>query len=475
MFKFIKLATKNVFRNRRRTIITGLVLVFGATALILAGGFISFSFRGLSESTIRGQLGHIQLYTKEALQREEERPLELGIDSVDALKKKILVLDHVRFTMARVEFMGLISNGDKSAAFLGRGVEPEKETKLAGFALAVDTGKFLGENPANAQENEVVLAKGLAKSMKAKIGDYLTLMTTTSKGALNAMDVKVAGVYSTGIPEYDERALMVSLPTAQQLLNSQKVSKLVVVLDETDKTEEVASRLEQLLPGIKARRWFEMATFYNAVVRLYNAIFGFLGVIIFVIVVLSSSNTMMMSIFERTREIGTQLAVGTSPLRLMTNFLYEGLIVGACGGGIGLIVALLFAILINASGILMPAPPGSTRGIPSHRRFGSVPLRGCFLSYYRDHGYRHDFPRLQSITFENCRRTRTCLIEKGEKNERAVEDHHHRTTDNCKPYADARTKQCQAHRRRNPAALRREPEWLDIVLGHDDDYELRRQ
>ena len=89
MFKFIKLATKNVFRNRRRTIITGLVLVFGATALILAGGFISFSFRGLSESTIRGQLGHIQLYTKEALQREEERPLELGIDSVDALKKKV--------------------------------------------------------------------------------------------------------------------------------------------------------------------------------------------------------------------------------------------------------------------------------------------------------------------------------------------------------------------------------------------------
>jgi putative ABC transport system permease protein len=280
------------------------------------------------------------------------------------LKKTVLALNHVRFTMARVEFMGLISNGDKSAAFLGRGVEPEKETKLAGFALAVDKGKFLGENPANAQENEVILARGLARSMKAKIGEYLTLMTTTSKGALNAMDVKVAGIYATGIPEYDERALMVTLQTAQQLLNSEKVSKLVVVLDETDKTEETASRLEKLLPGIKARRWFEMATFYKSVVQLYNAIFGFLGVIIFVIVVLSSSNTMMMSIFERTKEIGTQLAVGTSPFRLMINFLYEGLIVGASGGGVGLIIAFLLATLINASGITMPAPPGSTRGYP---------------------------------------------------------------------------------------------------------------
>ncbi|HTR98992.1 MAG TPA: ABC transporter permease, partial [Bacteroidota bacterium] len=111
MFKFIKLATKNVFRNRRRTIITGLVLVFGATALILAGGFISFSFRGLSENTIRSQLGHIQVYHDGFFDREEEKPLELGLDSVDALKAKIATTPHVRFSMARVEFMGLLSNG----------------------------------------------------------------------------------------------------------------------------------------------------------------------------------------------------------------------------------------------------------------------------------------------------------------------------------------------------------------------------
>ena len=238
------------------------------------------------------------------------------------------------------------------------------------------------------------------------------------------------------------------------LLNSQKVSKLVVVLDETDKTDEVASRLEQLLPGIKAKRWYDMATFYNAVVRLYNAIFGFLGVIIFVIVVLSSSNTMMMSIFERTREIGTQLAVGTSPLRLMINFLYEGLIVGVSGGGIGLIIALLFATVINASGILMPAPPGSTRGYPSHRRFGSVYLRRCFLSYHRDHGYRHDFSCLQSVTLKDCRCTRTCLIKKEKRLKKLLRIYHHRTADRRRFRAAARAKRYETHGRRNPAALR---------------------
>jgi len=364
MSNFMKLAFKNVFRNRRRTAITGLVLVFGATALILAGGFIAFSFRGLSESTIHGQLGHIQLFNKEFFQRQEDRPLELGLDSVDAMKKKIITVNHVRFTMARIEFMGLISNGDKSEAFLGRGVEPDKELKLSDFALRVDTGKFLGQNPDNAKENEVILASGLAKTMKVKIGDYLTLMTTTTKGALNALDVKVVGVYSTGIPEYDERALMVDLNTAQQILNTHKVSKLVVVLDETDKTEAVAEQLEAMFPNIAAKRWFDLATFYKAVVRLYNAIFGFLGVIIFVIVVLSSSNTMMMSIFERTREIGTQLAVGTSRTRLLVNFLYEGLIIGVLGALVGLVMAYGLAVLMNHVRIMMPAPPGSTNGYP---------------------------------------------------------------------------------------------------------------
>ncbi len=360
----MKLAFKNVFRNRRRTGITGLVLVFGATALILAGGFIAFTFRGLSESTIHGDLGHIQLFSKESVGREEDRPLEFGLDSVEAMKKKIIMLDHVRFTMSRILFMGLISNGDKSEVFIGRGVEPDKELKLADFTLNIDTGKYLGQNPEGTKDNEAMLARGLAKSMKAKIGDYLTLMTTTSKGALNALDVKVVGIYSTGIPEYDARALMVDLSTAQKILNSQKVTNLVVVLDQTDKTTAVAAELEKMFPNITAKRWFDLATFYNAVVKLYNSIFSFLGAIIFVIVVLSSSNTMMMSIFERTKEIGTQLAVGTSRVRLLLNFLYEGLIIGVLGALLGLIIAYGLATLINNSHMMMPAAPGRTSGYP---------------------------------------------------------------------------------------------------------------
>jgi putative ABC transport system permease protein len=298
---------------------------------------------------------------------------------VDALKARVEALPHVRFTMGRVEFMGLLSNGEKSAVFLGRGVEPEKELALSGSSSPVDTGAFLSGAAGAGKDAEVIVARGLAKSMKARVGDYLTLMTTTSTGALNAMDVKVTGIYSTGIPEYDDRALMVNIATAQQLLVTKKVSKLVVVLDETERTAATARAIAGSLPNIALKRWDELATFYNAVVRLYSAIFAFLGVIIFVIVILSSSNTMMMSIFERTKEIGTQLAVGTSRLRLLVNFLYEGLMVGVFGGLLGLLVGAGLAELIDHAGLRMPPPPGGTTGYPLFVDLVPAVFAGVFL------------------------------------------------------------------------------------------------
>ena len=379
MFKFARLAAKNVFRNTRRTVITGLVLVFGATALILAGGFISSSFRGLRENTIHGELGHIQVYNGQYFGREEDRPLEYGITDADSLRKMISALPHVEYAMVRIDFLGLISNGDKSVIYLGKGIEPALESRLTDYSRAIDSGSFLPTTPTNAADAEVMIARGLAKSLHAKIGDYLTMMSTTTNGALNALDVRVAGIYSTGVPEYDERALMVRLETARQLLNTRRSSKLVVVLDKTDETMAVASAIQKMLPDVALRRWDQLATFYQAVVRLYSAIFLFLGVIIFIVVVLSCSNTMMMSIFERTKEIGTQLAVGTSRIRLLLNFLYEGLTIGVLGGTAGLALAFGLTQLIDHAGIIMPPPPGLTRGYPLHVDIVPAVFLGVFV------------------------------------------------------------------------------------------------
>lgn len=362
--KFLKLALKNVTRNFRRTLITGLIMIFGSVALILSGGFMKYSFWGLSEMAIRGQYGHLQLFNPKFLEDEEDVPLQYGIENSDSLIESINKLDRVQFAMPRIQFMGLISNGDRSVAFIGQAGIPHKERILAGTYQVVEQGRYLGQDSSSQMEDEVILANGLARSLKAKIGDYLTIMATTTSGALNALDIKVVGFLSTGIPELDARFLSVKLSTAQQLLRTNLVHNIVVVLDDTENTDWVAKQLAVSLSDLVVKKWNELATFYQAVVKLYNAIFSFLGVIIFVVVLLASSNTMMMSIFERTKEIGTLMAVGTSSNRLLANFLLEGLVIGGFSGLIGIILGLLFSYIINHSGLMMPPPPGSTNPYP---------------------------------------------------------------------------------------------------------------
>ena len=263
-------------------------------------------------------------------------------------------------TAAQISLMGLISNGDKSEAFLATAVEPSKDKAMP--AQRMVSGSFL----TSANADEVIIGDALAKSMHASAGDTLTLMTTTANGAFNALDVRVAGVFSTGMKEYDERAIKMPLAAAQRLLQSNKVEKLLVVLHNTSDTDAVERDLSRLFESrgekYEMKTWSQLAGFYHQVVMLYNGIFGFLGAVISVIVVLSVANTIMMSAFERTREIGTMMAIGTERSQIWRIFLLEGLFVGVIGGLAGLAFGAGLSALINHVHLELPPPPGYTTG-----------------------------------------------------------------------------------------------------------------
>ena len=188
-------------------------------------------------------------------------------------------------------------------------------------------------------------------------------MTPTVTGSLNAIDVRVAGICDPGVKELDERAVKLPIAGAQQLLQTTKVEKLLVFLRETGTTGAVRADLEKSLGrSVEMKSWSELASFYHQVVLLYNGIFGFLGLIVFGIVVFSVANTIVMSIFERTREIGTLMALGTTRGRIWRMFFLEGLMTGILGGLLGVAAGALLAALINGGNVMLPPPPGYTVG-----------------------------------------------------------------------------------------------------------------
>lgn len=378
MIHFFQIACRGVFRNTRRTALTLLVISCGVIALVLAGGFFAYNFDGLRETSIKNGLGHLQVFTARYLDEGEERPLASGIADYRELQTWLEAQPHVKATTGQVDFVGLISNGEKSEAFLGSGVDPDREAAM-GFALSLKQGE-----PLSAGEDRVLLATGLAKALRVELGDVLTLMSTTSEGALNGLDVKVGGIFSTGVKEFDARALRVRLSTAQRLLATDRVTKVIVKLDASRQTEPVRDALVagRLGPGsgMRLRTWRDLATFYKQTVQLFSAIFFFLGLIISVLVVLSTSNTMMMSVFERVKEIGTLMAFGTRRRQVLGIFVLEGLVIGVMGGAFGLATSYALIRLINGSGIMMPPPPSFDRGFPLHVNFVPDLFIGVFVS-----------------------------------------------------------------------------------------------
>ncbi len=355
------LAIRNLFRNRRRSAITLAAIVLGAVGLILFGGYKAVTFRGLRESGIR-RLGHLQVYGRGFDKAEGAKPLEYGLADATAVRTAIEHDPRVKMTAAQITLMGLVSNGEKSETFLATAVEPEKDRVSSSQRIVSGTDVPLGERDA------VTLGKGLAHAMHAKPGDYVTLMSMTTTGSLNAMDVRVAGIFMSGVKEYDDRAVKMPLAGAQQLLQTKKVEKLLVFLKETNDTQAVRSDLAALFTrngwSLDMRDWLQLATFYQQVMALYNGIFGFLGVIVFGIVVFSVANTIAMSVFERTREIGTLMAMGTTRGSIWRLFLLEGFGIGVLGAVCGVTAGAVMAWLINHAHIMLPPPPTYTVGYP---------------------------------------------------------------------------------------------------------------
>jgi len=363
--KWLSLACRNAMRNRRRSLVTLAIAATGTAAALLGGGFALYTYESLAQASAR-DTGHLVLAAPGQFDGNDNMPLEHGLAGRAQLTRALLAHPRVTRVLPRLQFSGLVSNGDKSEIFLGTGVDARQEFLVKGPFMKVEEGALLDDGAGGATPGPgVVIGKGLARILNVHPGSALTLMSTTTTGSLNAIDVTVTGIVSSGIADIDKRLAMVDLSTAQELLVSDKVSFLSVYLDDLEHSDAVGAEWRKRYAGqLEVRTWLEQALFYQSVKGLYNRIFGFLGVIVLVIVLFAITNTLSMAVLERTREIGTLRAMGTTPAEVTRLFSLEGLVLGGGGALLGMALAAGVAMALLVLGIQMPPPPGRTGGYP---------------------------------------------------------------------------------------------------------------
>ena len=355
----IRFAARNVFRHRARSAITLAAIAFGVAALIISGGFVNDLYHQLGEAIIHSQTGHLQVARPALFAEGSRAPEKHRITDFKAVASELAGLSGVKEVAGRLSFFGLLSNHRSELPIIGEGVEPDKESEL------MTSVTLLAGRPFAPRETDgVLLGEGLAKKLGLKPGDLVTLLAATVDGAMNSADIQVVGVFRSFSKDYDERAVKISLQAAQDLLGTSDVNTIVMLLDDSSKTNAVLAQASALmLPrGLAVKSWEQLNEFYANTVKLFDREFGVLNVIILFMVALGVSNALNMAVFERLGEFGTMRALGNRGGHIVRLIMTECVLLGAMGAGAGVLIGAAAAMLISAVGIPMPPPPNSNIG-----------------------------------------------------------------------------------------------------------------
>jgi putative ABC transport system permease protein len=352
------LALRGAIRHKARTAMTLGAIAFGIVAMILTRGFVEDSIVGLGESLIHSQSGHLQVSRAGYFENGATAPERYLIPDVESVVATIEGLRGVDDVLERIAFSGLINNGRTDHPIIGEGVEPGAEARL-GTYMTISSGRQL----ADTDVFSVLIGNGVAQALGLQVGDRVTLVVSAG-GAMNALDFDVVGIFKTYMKEFDDRALRIPVAAARDLLGTAGANAVVVSLHETGDTSRVRDELVAKLgeQGYEVKTWIELNDFYENAVSFYAQLFAVLQLVILVMLVLTVSNSVAMSVTERTAEFGTMLALGNDSRDVFALVLLENAVLGVLGALLGAGVGVALALTISRIGIPMPPPPNSELG-----------------------------------------------------------------------------------------------------------------
>jgi len=355
----VRIAALNLRRNKNRTLVGLLTIAIGLVAYLLAGGFIEWIFENMRESTIRSQLGHVQIVKTGYFEKGIADPYNYLLPANTQEIENVRKLPEVISVAQRLAFSGLISHGDTTVSFIGEGIEPKQE-ELVSSHIHIRSGSNLDDE----NKRTVLIGNGLAKKLGVAPGDTVVLLVTTASGTPNAIEATVSGTFFTATKEFDDNALRLPINVTRKLMRAQGSTSWVLLLNNTQETSRVTTQLRSTLnnSNFEIVPWSDLADFYNKTVDLFGKQIDLVRLIIAIIIILTITNTQTMSVLERTTEIGTILAVGLHRSGILRMFIIEGALIGSIGGICGIFLGVGIAEVISVIGIPMPPAPGMDTG-----------------------------------------------------------------------------------------------------------------
>jgi ABC-type lipoprotein release transport system permease subunit len=347
MIQLFKMAFRDLGRNRRRSFFSALALALGLALLMLLASFIQGEYTGIIENTIRLQSGHLQVRAKTYEESKTSLKWEDLVENPDMVTAQITSLAPVKAATPRLYASGIVAVGDESTGVRIMGIDPLSEVNYP-YRQGMISGEFLVPD----DREGILIGDPLARKFGLKTGDQLSLSINTSNGGVAEQRFTVRGIYSTRTYGFDSTTIFMPLAKAQTITETENhASTIFVMLRDSAQTDSVVAALRT--SNYEVLNWTEMNEIVLQTENMAKGYINILYLIVFAVTATVIVNTLIMAVFERTREIGILSAIGMKSRRIMAMFLAESTLLAVGGILMGLVLGGLVVAYFTRQGVYL--------------------------------------------------------------------------------------------------------------------------
>ena len=340
------LATRNLWRNHRRTLVILFAIVLGVWAMIVMAAFM----RGISDKMfydgIQNLTSHIQIHEKKYL----DDPVinnSMNVDSTieEALKSNPKI---VKWT-TRIRVPAVVASEHDTAGLTLIGIDPSLEAEMSFLKSSMIEGRYL----TSVDDKGVIIGKKLAEKLETRVGKRIVLMSQDKANQVADRGFRIVGLFDAETDAMEKSSIFLAINTAKSLLKvKEDISEIAIEIDNINDVDLVVEQLKQSVPGYDIKSWHEIQPLLKMITDLYNSVGIIWHLIVFLAMGFGIVNTLLMAVFERTYEFGLFQALGLKPAFILIQVWLEAILLLVCGLLIGNLVSWL-TVLATGDGIDM--------------------------------------------------------------------------------------------------------------------------
>jgi len=347
---FFVIGWRNLWRNKRRSLVVISSIAIGIFAMLISIGIMNGMNNQMVQNTIKTSLGHISIFRKGFF---DDSKLQYSFIPDRHITDAISKNKYVRSFTPRVKLEGMIRSSDASQGVLIMGIDPGREktvSNIFGYTLRDQNGRFL----AGPDSKGIMMSRTMARKLGLLVGDKVVIMFQDINKDMVGNAFRVRGLFETPMDSFDKYVVYVGISTLQRLTGlKNRISEINIIINDKKNVDKASSVLRQEIDdsNLEILTWKQRAPNLVQAVAVFNKMMYISFAIIFITVIFSIANTLIMAIMERFHEIGVMKSIGTPPSRIGALVVFEAINLGLVGLATGFILAIICISMLSSTGI----------------------------------------------------------------------------------------------------------------------------